>query len=407
MRRSFQIPALVLGVLPLIFILVSGRFEWTLTGQIGLIFRYLPIGLSLLFIALALGIRRVIDMLPAAAFAVYYLITHCLNISVYTPNPLFEVTFPVIVILTQTVVLFRHRSWLEITCISATGAAAFFWLATALIPTISNRIEQALVTNLAIIDTPWAASDMSVALFLAAALVLLLIPTGNARNLRFEHVMALVPVFLCFEFGVRGDGGAAAAVCATSFYLILLSGAGRMYLLNAFVDELTGLQNRRAFDERLKRLRGGYSIAIIDIDHFKGFNDTYGHTEGDNALRWTAGHIHDVSGRRAFRYGGEEFCVVFPRRGSHLAPVEMESLRSTIERSDFTIRKKRRENRALAAKKKRGSVSTHRNVQVTVSIGVASRNGERKKTDQVLKAADQALYTAKAEGRNRVVSADG
>lgn len=79
----------------------------------------------------------------------------------------------------------------------------------------------------------------------------------------------------------------------------------------AFGDELTGLPGRRAFNETLKRATGTYSIAMIDVDHFKKFNDTHGHDTGDDVLKLVASRLSRVGdGGRAFRYGGEEFAVV-------------------------------------------------------------------------------------------------
>ncbi|HKN88528.1 MAG TPA: GGDEF domain-containing protein [Nitrospiraceae bacterium] len=81
----------------------------------------------------------------------------------------------------------------------------------------------------------------------------------------------------------------------------------------AYHDELTGLAGRRAFNDTLLRLGSEYVIVMIDIDHFKRFNHTYGHEVGDQVLRMVASHITPVSGGgQGFRYGGEEFAVVFP-----------------------------------------------------------------------------------------------
>ena len=92
----------------------------------------------------------------------------------------------------------------------------------------------------------------------------------------------------------------------------------------AFRDELTGIPSRRALNERLAALGNRYTIAMLDVDHFKNFNDTYGHDLGDQVLKMVAAHIAGVGGGgKAFRYGGEEFTVLFPgngRRGGDPAP---------------------------------------------------------------------------------------
>src|SRR4029077_7824091 len=79
----------------------------------------------------------------------------------------------------------------------------------------------------------------------------------------------------------------------------------------AFVDALTGLPNRRALDEALARLSGDYALAMVDVDHFKQFNDTHGHDAGDRVLRSVAQQLRATRGGQAFRYGGEEFCLLF------------------------------------------------------------------------------------------------
>jgi len=88
---------------------------------------------------------------------------------------------------------------------------------------------------------------------------------------------------------------------------ILLYSLYQLYWERAYIDELTGIPNRRSLNERLKRTDGSYSVAMIDIDHFKNMNDTYGHREGDNVLKFLAAHMGRVFGDTVFRYGGEEF----------------------------------------------------------------------------------------------------
>src|SRR5262249_53401748 len=81
----------------------------------------------------------------------------------------------------------------------------------------------------------------------------------------------------------------------------------------AYLDELTQLPSRRALNEALLKLGDSYSIAMMDVDHFKKFNDSYGHEAGDQALRLVASRLARIAGGgRAYRYGGEEFPVVFP-----------------------------------------------------------------------------------------------
>ncbi|UCC82779.1 MAG: GGDEF domain-containing protein [Gemmatimonadota bacterium] len=169
----------------------------------------------------------------------------------------------------------------------------------------------------------------------------------------------------------------------------------------AYRDELTGLPSRRALPDALVALRNRFSIAMVDIDHFKKFNDKHGHDIGDQVLRMVAAKLGRVTGGgRAYRYGGEEFAVVFPGKSRDEVMSDLEELRGTIEDSTFTVRGRLRP-RGKPKNGKRKSPGK-KNLTVTVSIGVAERNGRHTTPDKVLKAADKALYRAKRAGRNRV-----
>ena len=172
----------------------------------------------------------------------------------------------------------------------------------------------------------------------------------------------------------------------------------------AYADALTGLPNRRALDEFLPQLHRRFSLAMVDIDHFKQFNDTYGHDAGDQVLRKIAGHLAAVSGGgRAFRYGGEEFSVVFPGQSCKEARVHLEALRVRIENAGFALRGALRPRRK--PKERRSAPRRARFVRVTVSIGVAELGNDLGTPREVLEAADRSLYQAKRDGRNQVQSA--
>jgi diguanylate cyclase (GGDEF)-like protein len=169
----------------------------------------------------------------------------------------------------------------------------------------------------------------------------------------------------------------------------------------AYVDELTGLPGRRALNAALLKLGPRFAIAMIDIDHFKRFNDTHGHEVGDQVLRKVAVALAGATGGgNAFRYGGEEFTVVFPGRSLDETMPHLEQLRQVIEDSPFIVRSPRRPRR-----KPRKPVPVRRapkKLHITVSIGAAGPNGRVSAPNQVLDAADSALYRAKQAGRNRV-----
>jgi len=172
----------------------------------------------------------------------------------------------------------------------------------------------------------------------------------------------------------------------------------------AFHDELTGLRGRRALDERLRSLLGRYAVAMVDVDHFKKFNDTHGHAIGDQVLKLVGARLAEVGGGGiAYRYGGEEFSVLFP--GSDLAEAlpHLEALRASIEQYRMAVRSESRPKKADVGVKQRGEATPGKTLSVTVSIGAAEPDGEALRAPgQVVKAADEALYRAKQSGRNRV-----
>ena len=170
----------------------------------------------------------------------------------------------------------------------------------------------------------------------------------------------------------------------------------------AYRDELTGLPGRRAFNNVMEQLGGTYAIAMCDVDHFKRFNDTYGHDAGDQVLRMVASKLSRVGGGgRAFRYGGEDFLVVFRGCSASEAEPFAEALRRSIAESGFVLRSPDR-----PAKKPRSSGETKPisapRVTISISIGLAERSKRHSTPELVLDAADTALYRAKEAGRNCV-----
>ena len=203
----------------------------------------------------------------------------------------------------------------------------------------------------------------------------------------------------------------ATAYLGTAALVLTIAVVETSYLM-AYHDELTGLPGRRAFNELLLGLEQQYAIAIVDVDHFKNFNDTYGHDTGDEVLRMVAGRLSGVSGGgRPFRCGGEEFAIVFPGKSVKDAQEPLELLRQTIQSSTFKVRghldrrKQARgpEDRRQNIRKPKKIVARPRDeVSVTVSIGVAEPSTKNHNAEKVISAADKALYLAKEGGRNRV-----
>ncbi|WP_044833493.1 sensor domain-containing diguanylate cyclase [Thalassomonas actiniarum] len=167
----------------------------------------------------------------------------------------------------------------------------------------------------------------------------------------------------------------------------------------AYRDELTTLPSRRALNQLALSLGRKYTVAMLDIDHFKKFNDTYGHDIGDQVLKLVASKLSKVrGGGKVYRYGGEEFTVVFPGKSAAHAVAELEILRQSIADYKMVIRDPNRQTKQARNGSKNKGMKT---VSITISIGVAMR-GSKQNFDRVLKLADEALYRAKKNGRNNV-----
>lgn len=206
---------------------------------------------------------------------------------------------------------------------------------------------------------------------LSAALLAVISPPGSAARTLYFAAAGLVLV---------------AAVIESSFFL-------------AYRDVLTGLPARRALVDALERLAGHYTIAMVDVDHFKQVNDRYGHDVGDQVLRLVAGRLAGVQGGgTAYRYGGEEFALVFPGKGLADVQAELERVRNEVAASGFRVRRLNRLRRKPATVRRR---PPRAELAVTVSIGAAEAGG-RARPDDVIRTADRALYRAKEGGRNRV-----
>jgi diguanylate cyclase (GGDEF)-like protein len=176
-----------------------------------------------------------------------------------------------------------------------------------------------------------------------------------------------------------------------------------MYWQRVYLDELTGVPNRRALDERLQSLSAPYALAMVDIDHFKKFNDSYGHEEGDNVLRLVAAHLQHESAGKAYRYGGEEFLLIFSGWETEKAENLCDYIRLSLAKREFAIRLPEK-IRKKTSPRDRGSLRAKtENVSITISLGVAGPDNQRKTPQDVIKLADQGLYKAKEGGRNLVV----
>ena len=233
--------------------------------------------------------------------------------------------------------------------------------------------------------------------FLAIAVLLALAAWREPQSPVRGYFYALIAVFAALSWPAAGPGQE--IWLATAGLILVVAVIEASYMM-AYRDGLTELPSRRALNEALPRLSGQFSVAMVDVDHFKRFNDTYGHDAGDHVLRLVAARLAQApGGGTAYRYGGEEFALVFPGKGQDECVPHLEELREIVETSHFTMRRRFRPRNKPKNDKSRKSRQA---ITITVSIGVAERNHRNASPDQVVQAADKALYRAKEAGRNRV-----
>ena len=223
--------------------------------------------------------------------------------------------------------------------------------------------------------------------------------------------LARTPLDLGFAGAVTAFGLAMNGIAAPQVLPVFVAAAALILTIAvlqdtfrmAFRDELTGLPSRRELKERMMGLGRSYTIAMVDADRFKNFNDTYGHDLGDQILKMVARKLADVGGGgKAYRYGGEEFTVLFPGKPLDAAVPHLEALRREIADYKLALRAAARPQKSQSVNRQRGAFRAAKSVSVTVSIGAAQRSDKLATPDAVIKAADQALYRAKRGGRNRV-----
>lgn len=190
------------------------------------------------------------------------------------------------------------------------------------------------------------------------------------------------------------------AVMAASLSMLL---ALALHMLNlAYVDELTQLPQRRALLSHLRRLNRRSAVTMLDVDHFKKFNDTYGHDVGDQVLKLLGSIFSKGQGFKAYRYGGEEFTFVFSHSDPARIEAALEDVRKQVANYPLQLRSAQRPKKTKQGQVKRGAQGAGKRVRVTISLGCALRRpGES--SAELIKRADTILYSAKKSGRNRTL----
>ncbi len=282
------------------------------------------------------------------------------------------------------------------------GAPAWLWLSdsmpgfaarhNAVAQNILAFLSSRAVFNLQVISTP---------VLLAYLLPFILLGYRFSRHLDISLTgymggLAAVLLGLLIDNGLSG-----LMICFSTAGIIMLITTIEVSFSMAYLDELTGLPGRRSLNELMLNLGKTYAIAMLDIDHFKKFNDTYGHKTGDDVLKMVATVFSKIRGNaKTFRYGGEEFTAVFPGKTAEEAQPYLEKIRRDIEASGFVVRSKTRKKKSAENRGK--DEEDKKTVNVTISIGVATSSKELDSPEKVIKAADAILYKAKKAGRNRV-----
>ena len=296
---------------------------------------------------------------------------------------------------------FNYR-WLMLAVVETVFVA---WIASAGHSSLSGTVWQELLENWLLRSPPTPILGrlvFAVAFVAAAVRAWPKVPEAETRPLDIGLAAALVAFFIACEWvDMRGAFAVFMTASGTILLVSLLQESHRL----AFRDELTGLPSRRALEERLHGLGPMHAIAMLDVDHFKKFNDTHGHDIGDQVLRLVAARLAQATGGgTAYRYGGEEFCILFPDSSLAEALPHVEKLRADIAAYQMAVRRDDRPKDSETGTRLRSLRSPEKTLSVTVSIGIAEPDDARAKPAEVLRSADKALYRAKEGGRNRVSS---
>lgn len=205
-----------------------------------------------------------------------------------------------------------------------------------------------------------------------------------------DRAIIFILLLMSVAFNQLAEPYAFAWLSSISVLLVVISIVFDSHQI-AYTDELTRLKGRRALMESFQGLGRKYALAMMDIDHFKKFNDTYGHDVGDDVLVLVAKTLSKISVGTPYRYGGEEFVVVFPRKNAAEVKEALEAVRLNIEALVLNVK----------------AEGKQKPPKVTVSFGLAEKIAEYKNAEAVMKAADEALYAAKKAGRNQIKLAEG
>ena len=289
-----------------------------------------------------------------------------------------------------------HNQSYNLLIASIFSLQAFFvyWLMTELPLQWIEFIALPVIVDASLFHLTFASAFV----FLLAGFVLSM-KLSALRQLRiFNHSVVFILLLMAFALNQYLDEGVLGWVSSIVAVMIILALVFDSHHI-AYTDELTGLKGRRALNEAFMGLGKRYSVAMIDIDHFKKFNDTYGHDMGDKVLKMVAAILDTVKGGKAYRFGGEEFTLIFPGKSTETVVTELERLRVEVFQEVIYVN----DNQAAVQTKKSKAKESFKEVNVTISIGLAQPDKSHNKPEEVIKCADEALYKAKRTGRNKLM----
>jgi diguanylate cyclase (GGDEF)-like protein len=393
---------------PLLLVITSwfvGSTTFVVTSSNQDVFEHLPYVLFIVTIIIAHIFKQSrIGMVASALLVAYYIIRIRLQVPLSMDTTLLELSLlsllmPVACILTY---LFKDSGLLNRGYFTYLGLLGLFCLWSILIVDYSteggfNTLAHGVLTPIPSISR----LPFILTLYLFAIIGITAIYVLNKNRIVdtvvYTSILMSSSTFILFH--IPHISSILFTICGVLLIVYLIKAGQQM----AFNDRLTNLPGRRALEIDLKHVGRNFSIAMLDVDHFKKFNDTYGHDTGDDVLKLVASRINKVKGKaKAYRYGGEEFTIIFKGKTALEAKKHLDELRQDIADYDMTLRNEdtRPKNNKLGVLKRKRAVKSEK-VNVTISIGV-SDNQSSKKANEVIKYADDALYKAKKAGRNRV-----
>ncbi|MDH5360369.1 MAG: GGDEF domain-containing protein, partial [Gammaproteobacteria bacterium] len=332
---------LTLSLLVLIAVYILSRYvSYIPTNKLVVFLPLLPYVVSSIIVILALSFHRsrIAQLVLLLAFFYWLLQTYPAAKWFRDFLPLLAILLPINILLFA---FYKERGAWTLSSVIRLGGVGLQGLVVIVLLTQQPvggyaLLQQVWVKMLVFTSSPHG--QLSQLIILITILLSYVLAVKKESWLESGIVAVLVLLTMIFHSGATGTENLIyISMMPLILGVVILFDSYRM----AYLDELTSLPGRRALQENLARLTGDYTLAMLDIDHFKKFNDTYGHDIGDQVLRFVAGKMRKVGGGgKAYRYGGEEFTFIFAGKGIDEALPHLEAVRMDIAESKFAIRGK-------------------------------------------------------------------